>query len=475
VGIAALGGCRRRSAPPSPEPAQRAPESLTTAPSASAAALGASDGGLLPDLRGSLASEHRSIELAIYAPAPLTASQTQLAADTVKKRFAGLPLYSAPTDAAPPYALVTTPPIAQLPPPDEEGLSYVGRGLGPEQAKAAAASKGALVMTWFLAGDPGHASLREAQTVALEQAKRLGGFVWDETTRQMFSLDTWQKERIDGWDGDLPDVRQHVNIHYYATDGGRHRAITLGMEKLGLPDLVLSDVPLLQSERMATVIDAVAQVLVEGALLQPGGVLELDLRAIRHAAAHDAIIGRSGPRATLRGRVELVPVEGEEGDPDNRLAELRFPGYPGASAAERQGAAFAAILGSVPDSTSGARADDPELAAATARAQARLPAIAAAFRTGLPLGERIVVKAPFDTDDGSIEWMWVGVTAWSGDVVTGNLENDPERVRGLRLGAKVQVKQRSIADYMWLRADGSRKEGGESADIFLRREGNGSR
>jgi hypothetical protein len=114
---------------------------------------------------------------------------------------------------------------------------------------------------------------------------------------------------------------------------------------------------------------------------------------------------------------------------------------------------------------------DPELAAVTARVQAHLPAVAKAFRGGLPLGEHIVVKGPFSADDGTLEWMWVSVTGWTGDVVHGRLENDPQAVKSLKLGAKVDVKQASIADYLWLRGDGTTKEGGESAEVLKRRAG----
>jgi uncharacterized protein YegJ (DUF2314 family) len=114
--------------------------------------------------------------------------------------------------------------------------------------------------------------------------------------------------------------------------------------------------------------------------------------------------------------------------------------------------------------------DDPELAAVKQRAQARLPAVAAAFRGGLPVRDHIIVKAPFDTDDGSVEWMWISVTGWDGEVLRGNLENSPYYIKSLKAGAKVEVKQSAVADYLWTKADGG-EEGGESMKILQRREG----
>ena len=43
-------------------------------------------------------------------------------------------------------------------------------------------------------------------------------------------------------------------------------------------------------------------------------------------------------------------------------------------------------------------------------------------------------------------------------------------MKSLHLGAKVEVKQAAIADYMRIGADGKRKEGGESVEILLARE-----
>jgi uncharacterized protein YegJ (DUF2314 family) len=459
-------GCHRRGAAPKPEPGQRTPEgpALAETPSAEPASR------LLGELSGSLLSPRRSIGFAVYLPAPPTAAQKRAATVRLKQRFPGLPVCPDKDDEHLPCAQVLVPPIDEFAPPTEDQLARFGRGLDDAQRKVAAASKGALLLAWFLEGGPGNARLRDAQAVALDLAQSTRGLLWDETTRELFSPEAWKKERIEGWEGDVPDMRRHIVIHYYETDAGRHRAISLGMEKFGLPDLVMQDVPLHDADAGTVAIDAVAQKLVEGASLEPGGELRLDLRSIRHSGARDAFVGSCEQGATFRGRIQLAAVEGEAGDPDNRLAELRFPSYPGTTDGERQAAAFKSIVGVSPDRMSGAAADDPELAAVTARVQKRLPAVAAAFRAGLPLGERITVKAPFETDDGSIEWMWVGVTAWSGDAVSGRLENEPARVSTLRLGSKVQVKQASLADYVWMAADGAKKEGGESTLVFERRE-----
>jgi uncharacterized protein YegJ (DUF2314 family) len=467
LALSIVTGCHRSSASSIAEPAQRAPD---PDPVASAATTPSDPDASLPSsLVGSLAVDRRPIELAIYVAAPLPSATVRRAQDQVRKAFPGTMVREKPGPSTPPNALVFVPPLESFAPPTEDSLRFFGHGLDPAQTKAAAASKGALLMGYDLDADPKLARLRAAESIALDLASATSGFVWDDITRELYTPDKWKSARIDGWQGDLPDVRHHIIIHYYEADGHRHRAITLGMVKFGLPDLVVSDVPISESSAMTVVIDALAQRLVEGSTVEPGGEVLVDLREVRHDGVREALVGTSkGGR--MRGRVGLRPANGEQGDPDNRLVELRFPSYPGATESERQAAAVVGIVGSEAEKMSRAEAHDAELDAVQARVQARLPAVADAFRKGLPLGEHIGVKAPFQTDTGGTEWMWIEVDAWDGAVVSGTLANEPESVSSLKLGAHVQVRQSEIADYLWRDGNGNRKEGGESGDILLKRE-----
>jgi uncharacterized protein YegJ (DUF2314 family) len=74
----------------------------------------------------------------------------------------------------------------------------------------------------------------------------------------------------------------------------------------------------------------------------------------------------------------------------------------------------------------------------------------------VPPGERLAVKAPFATDHGATEWMWVDVVGWKGDdALDGILNNDPSDVSTLVAGARVEVKLDELGDYVQTRADGT--------------------
>ena len=292
----------------------------------------------------------RTIDLAVYLKAPAPPALVADVADKVHARFPSVALLKKPSPTPPPTVVVVSPDLDELPVPSADELSRFGRDLTPAQVETAQGSKGAIVFSWLLDADPTYAELRKAETLVYEVAQKNGGFLWDDTTRELFSPDSWKKARLDGWQGEIPDARRHFTTHYYesATElGRRHRAVTLGLAKLGLPDLVVEDLPPPLWGAMKVLLDAIAQGLVEGAPLLAEGKLTIDLKALHHAAAKGAFVAAAGPNATFRGHVSLGIVDPEEGDADNRLAEVRFDGYPGQTEPERQAAGLRAILGDV--------------------------------------------------------------------------------------------------------------------------------
>ncbi len=57
------------------------------------------------------------------------------------------------------------------------------------------------------------------------------------------------------------------------------------------------------------------------------------------------------------------------------------------------------------------------------------------------------MKARFPFAGGN-EWMWVDVQSWSGKVICGRLESQPDYV-DLKPGATVEVKLEDVMDYMY--------------------------
>ncbi len=414
----------------------------------------------------------RQVELAVYLPSPTTPAFVEGVVQKVKTRFPGLTLMTKPEPAPPPTVVVFAPEMERFDLPGAAELAGYARDLRPAEVAAAAASKGAVLFGWLLDADPKFAEIRKANDLVFEVAQKSNGFVWDEGSHELFSAQSWKSLRVDGWQGDLPDARRHYTAHLFGSDkgAGRARAVTLGLAKLGLPDLVVPDVPVMQSAAVVTLMGAVAQLLAEGAAVEAEGRLTVDVKAMRHAAARAALVAAAAPNAPLHGTVTLAAVEPEEGDAENRLAEVRFDGYPGATEEERESAGVHAIVGAVPEQMAGKEAADPQFKAIAQRAQARVPALATLFQKGLPAGAELYVKAPVAPEGESFEWRWISVAQWKGATVRGILAPDgdgisppsePLATPGHEMGGRVEVQQSWIADYLLHKADGT-EEGGES-------------
>jgi len=142
----------------------------------------------------------------------------------------------------------------------------------------------------------------------------------------------------------------------------------------------------------------------------------------------------------------LVPGKWEDGDPHNTLVQLTFGKYPCTDSHARQERMLSSFFG-WEDHVTYIKHDD-ELLAASNRAKQQLPALQKAFAAGLRPGEYLEVKAPFKTDSGGTEWMWVEVTTWRENRIGGLLDNEPEKVPNLHSGQHVEVRQEEVFDYL---------------------------
>lgn len=352
-------------------------------------------------------------------------------------------------------------------PPGIESLRYSGRGLDDDQAQALQDSAQAYILDFAHPGARTLEGLRAANGIAEALARETGALVWDEQTREVFTPDAWRSRRIDAWREDPPDVSDHITIHAYKS-GDYVRAITLGMAKFGLPDVVVNDFSWSLSRGVGSLINLYCQAMVEGAADARPGRFDLDLHAIRNAKLRDTELAALLPNATASALLSLKPGEREEGDPANRLLEISFDRYPGRDVHARQERLLSDLFG-WEDAITQANHDEA-LLAASGRARERLPALREAFAAGLRPGELIQVKAPFDTPDGGREWMWVEITAWRGNVITGLLKNEPFNIPSLHGGQVVEIDQRDVFDYIRRFPDG-REEGNETGRLIRQQSG----
>ena len=365
-------------------------------------------------------------------------------------------------------------PVAEYAPPDEKSLKYFGRGLTAEQGKQLQSCPAVWVFDFSAPRDGiGHA-VKRATAFMAGMARENDVLIWDEQTREVFSPQAWKETRVEGWEADIPDISKQVTIHFYMPDGSElPRAITLGMSKFGCPDIVMNSVPRDGSRSAGSLMNTVGQLMAErGSSTVVKKELLVDLDQIRHAAFRDRMKKLVIEKGVGKSELTLAATEPLAGDPENELLELTFGKSSGKTALERQQSFLSALFG-VSDHVTMVKKQDPDILAARARATEKMPEIAKKFRSGLPIGDNLLVKAPFKTPDGESEWMWIEVTDWKTEAVVGILQNKPFNVPELQSGAKVTVKQADLFDYLLRHSDGS-TEGNETGKIMEKRERDGS-
>ena len=82
-------------------------------------------------------------------------------------------------------------------------------------------------------------------------------------------------------DREDPGIAKHTTIHAYRT-GEYVRAITLGMAKFGLPDIVIDKFSWSYSRNIGHVINLFGQVIAEEAAIKKDGEFDLNLKAVQN-------------------------------------------------------------------------------------------------------------------------------------------------------------------------------------------------
>jgi len=408
---------------------------------------------------GPLQSSTISFDLLIIYPAskpPAPALKPLLAS-----KWPGLTLVEKiPANPAAMFVQMTSHPAFD--PIGAEWLKYFARGLNADQSAAMQTARPFLQLRFAHGKKDTFTALRAAYELASHLARKDGGLIWDAETRELFAPAQWDERRLSSWTEQYPVAAGSTVIHSYA-NGELLRQITLGMGKFGLPDIVANQVAHSSSESMGNLINLLSQALVEGAAVGPGGNLDLSLDKIVNQSVRSKALGSLKSGAQKVARVQLLKGNPEEGDPDNRLIAIGFDRHPGPDGSARQQALLTSLYGAN-DAIVRIRHDD-ELRAASAKARQKLAAMRDQFKRGLGVGEYIQVKAPFKTDSGGNEWMWVEIQRWEGDRIDGSLQNTPFEIKALKSGQLVRIREQDVFDYIRKFTDGH-VEGNTTGDII---------
>lgn len=351
----------------------------------------------------------------------------------------------------------------EYPPQDSTNLIYFGRGLDSAQKEKLQKSPKVLVIDFLHPKELLWKGMKEANRLVYHLGNRYKGLIWDEETRETYSPEQWKLMRVESWKEEIPQTPYHFTIHAYQS-GDYLRGITLGMRKMGLPDIVVNDFPRASSKTVESLINLCAQQCAEGIKVNDNSELNLNIKSVVNSSFRALHQERQKGNATSKATVTVAKATVEEGDPDNRIIELLFKKGKGNDHFAKLESTLNSLYG-WSDTVDYVSHDEQAIMDASNKAKAQLPRLREYFNGQLKPGEFIMVKAPFQQPDGGSEWMWVEVSKWEGSNITGILSNEPFHIPDLHSGQEVIVKEEDIFDYIQAFADG-RREGNFTGPII---------
>lgn len=293
--------------------------------------------------------------------------------------------------------------------------------------------------------------------------------VVDFSSRQVYNLDAWDSVRTESFQKPPVNINDHIIFHSYR-DGEYCRIVSLGLNKFGLPELVLNNIACSDQQNFGMIMNALAQSIFEDPNINADSTRTLDISKIKNATVRQMLEVKD-PKVKGKAEVRLRSVPPQEGDNLYYHLELAFVNKEFGSPQEEQMALANDLVGVQEDNAQQTEHDE-ELLAASEHAKQRLPELKKMFNDGLGLNGSILVKSPFARQDiEGNEWMWVEVTKWTDDTMEGILQNEPNFIEGLAVGSAVTIKESEIFDYILYKADGS-MEGNETGKILEQRMGN---
>lgn len=359
------------------------------------------------------------------------------------------------------YSILVTDPKV-LPRPDPSFLEFKGRTLSETERAAAGAPRALLALGFVIPVADFESNFRQANRAAALVAESFGALIADDDTRDIYSVASWREARISDAGTPLKPY-QHITVHLYR-QGDYLRAVTLGMSKFGLPDLVIAELHGPENRPASALMEVLVQRLYEAPTKLQQGRLTLALSDLRHQALRKQMEKSLQPGGRGEGVVCLSEARPEPGDANNRLLRIGFDLSTGADRHEKRLNFFVTMFGISETDIIGARSGDAELLAASRRAREQIPVLRAAVKSGLKPNEQVFVKAPF-SEAGQTEFMWIHVARWEGGRIRGVLTSTPRSIRTVRFGQEVDVAESDFYDYIRRHPDG-KSEGNETGKIL---------
>jgi hypothetical protein len=341
-----------------------------------------------------------------------------------------------------------------FPIPEVQYLNGFGYGMTEDDMVRCAASTRAYQIILTVPPAEAARAYPAFQALTLAAAQAMKGYVFDVAAKMAFTPAEYGRTLFNPSDWDLS---RHVLVQRYPYQPGRFRVVTLGMAKFACPEVEIRDFPSKDGLLFQHLAAAAATRLV-ALRLQAGGpgdfpaTLALDPAAIKNSP------GRPGkePAAATAVRVRFEGGEGAEGDPQDNIVRLAPPeDFPGdlakwATALSEKVLGFGLQV----DYMSAGGIPGAKIQAA----RAGLPGVRKRFLAPRPAAEEYYVKFACSVEGAGVEYLWLKVSGWDDQGVTGTLLTEPALAKQFTAGQPLRVADPEVVDWM-IRGAGGQIEG----------------
>jgi uncharacterized protein YegJ (DUF2314 family) len=93
--------------------------------------------------------------------------------------------------------------------------------------------------------------------------------------------------------------------------------------------------------------------------------------------------------------------------------------------------------------------DDPQMNAGIEKARSTVDTFIPVLKSPKPGQTGFSVKMAF-TDGKNTEHMWLSPVSFDGKIFRGTINNDPEKVKNIKIGQKVSIEPSKISDWMYI-------------------------
>jgi len=310
------------------------------------------------------------------------------------------------------------------------------RGLSAAQVAGVKKLPRVVAVRVATATGPRQLALRAGIAGAAAIAQRIGGIVWDQLLERLESPAAFAKHAVTSPLGTSAFRVDRVELLYQPKGEGVVRVLTSGLSRWGAPDVEVTGVPTAASARMAEIVLGVAGAIADGATSGPIVLSRDDLgRARGEPYPTDAGLPPSAPV-----EVDVVSHHPENADPNDFMARIEPPGAEGPiGALDLAERFFGPVLAAAP--TAGAMNERRKAA------QAKLATALAHWEGGKDGGAKVLVLLPFPIPgDAGVESMWIEVTRFDGQRVTGKLTDEPLGATDVTLGQEVTRPRTDVED-----------------------------